>query len=363
MAVRHATRQLYLFHRSHDPARKREHMNIQRQRGFTLIELLVVIAIIGVLIALLLPAVQAAREAARRSQCTNNLKQLGLALHNYNDVVGSVPTSSRGWWGIFPMVLPYVEQRPLFNSMNFSVNEQYVGRTIAAGNVNGTAHQTTLNVLNCPSDIDRLTNIQGHHSYAGNCGSSSNAFYNMTMYDGPFSNHRSGGGENTGRPSKFSDIVDGLSSTVAFSERVKGLGGDNKGSFDSLKPPATFMAVNLNSGTAPGTPQGDNATCKATAAIQGGNYAPGDASGCFWTNGAPCTSMYNHVMTPNTWSCATGNTWDDWSAATAGSRHSGGVNCAMMDGSVRFIKSSIAPATWWALGTQAGAEVVSSDSY
>src|ERR1700754_2448183 len=122
---------------------------MRQRRGFTLIELLVVIAIIAVLIALLLPAVQAAREAARRAQCTNNLKQLGIALHNYNDTVGSVPTSSRGWWGIFPNMLPYMEQTPLFNAMNFSVNEQYVARTIAAGNLNGTAHQTTLNVLNC----------------------------------------------------------------------------------------------------------------------------------------------------------------------------------------------------------------------
>jgi len=339
-------------------------MRIHRRRGFTLIELLVVIAIIAVLIALLLPAVQSAREAARRSQCTNNLKQLGLALHNYNDVVGSVPTSSRGWWGQFPMMLPYMEQTPLFNSMNFSYNENVSARSVAGGSTNGTAQQLTIAVFNCPSDIDRLTTIQGHANYAGNCGSSSNAYYGFTPYDGPFSNHRSGGGENTGRPSKFADIIDGLSNTVAFSERVKGLGGNNQGTFDPLKPPATFGAVNLNTGGATaGTPAGDYAACKATAVIQGGSYAPGDASGGFWTNGAPCNNLYNHVMPPNTWSCATANTWNDWSAATASSRHPGGVNCAMMDGSVRFIKNSIAPGTWWALGTQAGAEVLSSDSY
>jgi prepilin-type N-terminal cleavage/methylation domain-containing protein/prepilin-type processing-associated H-X9-DG protein len=339
-------------------------MNIRRQRGFTLIELLVVIAIIAVLIALLLPAVQAAREAARRSQCINNLKQLGLALQNYNDVVQSVPTSSRGWWGQFPMMLPYMEQTPLFNALNFSVNENINGRTIAGGSLNGTVHQTMLNVLNCPSDTDRLTNIQGHHNYAGNCGSSSNAYYGATVYDGPFSNHRSGGAENSGRPSKFADIVDGLSNTVAFSERVKGLGGNNPGNRDLLTPAATFVAVNMNTGSAPaGTPAGDYAKCKATPLNQAATLAPGDASGMFWTNGAPCTNLYNHVMTPNTWSCATSNTWNDWSAATASSRHSGGVNCAMLDGSVKFIKNSVAPATWWALGTQAGAEIISSDSY
>jgi len=283
-------------------------------------------------------------------------------VQNYNDTVQSLPTSSRGWWGIYPNLLPYMEQKPLFDAMNFSVNENLSGRTIAGGSLNGTAHQTTLNVLNCPSDIDRLTNIQGHANYAGNCGSSSNAYYAATVYDGPFSNHRGGGGEDTGRPSQLRDIIDGLSNTVAFSERVKGLGGDNK-TRDVLNPPATFVAATLGPGSAPmGTPAGDYATCKATPYNQGATIAPGDASGGFWTNGAPCNNLYNHVMTPNTWSCASSNTWNDWSAATASSRHSGGINCAMLDGSVKFIKNTIAPATWWAVGTQAGAEVISADS-
>jgi prepilin-type N-terminal cleavage/methylation domain-containing protein/prepilin-type processing-associated H-X9-DG protein len=337
-------------------------MRIHSRRGFTLIELLVVIAIIAVLIALLLPAVQAAREAARRSQCVNNLKQIGLALHNYNDVVGSVPVSSRGWWGMLPQMLPYIEQMPLFNSMNFSVNENIKGRTPQGGDPNGTAHITTINVFNCPSDVDRLTNIQGHHSYAGNTGSSANCYYAMTTYAGPFSSMRGSGSEASGKTATFATIVDGLSNTVAFSERVKGVGGNNPGTFDILKPPATFAQSSLTAGN----PNADYLACKATPllpAAQGGKYANGDASGMFWTNGAPCTNLYNHVMPPNTWSCATANTWNDWSAATASSRHSGVVNCTMMDGSVRAIKSSISPPTWWALGTMMGAEVVSSDSY
>ena len=335
-------------------------MKAHVRRAFTLIELLVVIAIIAVLIALLLPAVQAAREAARRSQCVNNLKQLGLGIHNYHDVVGSVSTSSRGWWGIFPMMLPYFEQAPLFNSMNFSVAEQYVTRTVAAGSMNGTALQTTIAVLQCPSDVDRLTNIQGHHNYTGNTGSNANCFYASTPYVGPFSSRRATSDPATGKPAKFSDAIDGLSGTVLFSERVKGVGGNNPGPFDSLKPPATFAVATMTANNAPDV---DYQICKSAAPKLGGTYAPGDASGCFWTNGAPCTNLYNHVMTPNTWSCATANTWNDLSAATAGSRHSGGVNCAMMDGSVRSIKNSISVQIWRSLGTRAGGETVSADSY
>src|SRR5215469_12726951 len=129
-----------------------------RRRGFTLIELLVVIAIIAVLIALLLPAVQAAREAARRAQCVNNMKQLGIAMHNYHDVVGSFPTSfwrntyqpgtttvdgtNRHSW--FAMILPNIEQTVLYNAMNFSVG--------VGGRINSTAALTPINVLMCPSD-------------------------------------------------------------------------------------------------------------------------------------------------------------------------------------------------------------------
>ncbi len=337
-------------------------MRIHPRRGFTLIELLVVIAIIAVLIALLLPAVQAAREAARRAQCVNNMKQIGLALHNYNDVVGSVPTSSRGWWGMLPMMLPYIEQMPLYNSMNFNFNENINLRTPAGGDPNGTAHITTINVFNCPSDVDRLTNIHGHHSYAGNTGSSANCFYASTPYAGPFSSLRASGTEISGKTATFSSIVDGLSNTVGFSERVKGVGGNNNTTPDNLHPPSTFAKSSLTAGN----PNSDYLACKATPLLplsQGGTYTPGDASGMFWTNGAPCTNLYNHVMPPNTWSCGTTYTWDPWTVSTASSRHSGVVNCTMMDGSVRAIKSSIAPPTWWALGTMMGAEVLSSDTY
>jgi len=147
------------------------------RRGFTLIELLVVIAIIGVLIALLLPAVQAAREAARRAQCINNLKQLGLGLHNYHDSVGAVPmgfAGGGGWeqWTPVIMLLPYIEQKPLFDSINFTGN---IGSGYTGG-LNSTAIKSTVSVYQCPSDTDRLTNVQGHINYAGNWGTKPNRY-------------------------------------------------------------------------------------------------------------------------------------------------------------------------------------------
>src|SRR4051812_17389707 len=126
-----------------------------RRHGFTLIELLVVIAIIAVLIALLLPAVQAAREAARRAQCVNNLKQIGLAMHNYHDVIGTFPSGSiatKGWggtWWNWPaFILPQIEQTSLYNSINFSRSN--IKNT--AGDPNSTAWGTVVNAYLCPSD-------------------------------------------------------------------------------------------------------------------------------------------------------------------------------------------------------------------
>src|SRR5689334_9546825 len=178
------------------------------RRAFTLIELLVVIAIIAVLIALLLPAVQAAREAARRAQCVNNLKQIGLALHNYQQAVSSMPNGhyGTGWndWSCLVMLLPYMEQTPLFNTINFA----NTGDAADPGDVlNNTAMLAKINVLLCPSDMDRLTNQYGHHNYCGNSGSAPESIFDNNLHgacNGCFSS------TNNCRVVDFRDITDGL---------------------------------------------------------------------------------------------------------------------------------------------------------
>ena len=349
----------------------------RRRVGFTLIELLVVIAIIAVLIALLLPAVQAAREAARRSQCVNNLKQLGLAMQNYHDAVGTFPPGhfGTGWndFNALVMLLPFVEQGPLYNSFNFS----NTGDAANPGDaLNFTVMSITVNSYQCPSDTDRLTATQtlngvtmvvGHQSYSGNAGNAPESFYDNNK-------HNAANGVIfsiiAGKPAAIRDVIDGTSNTAAWSEKVKGIGPGSNNTYDSSRPSSTVFALNVStSGNgSPASPyqdavpqyyyQGCNALNQSSASLATGAIA----QGTYWWDGHPETGLYNHVMPPNTWSCNDSNV-NDAAAATASSRHSGGINIAFCDGSVRFIKGTINTTTWWALGSRAGGEVVSADSY
>jgi prepilin-type processing-associated H-X9-DG protein/prepilin-type N-terminal cleavage/methylation domain-containing protein len=379
--------------------------------GFTLIELLVVIAIIAVLISLLLPAVQSAREAARRAQCTNNLKQLGLAMHNYESSIGSFPWGHGPYnnndWGAFPLLLGVFEQSPVFNAINFADTGRAVSKPSPE---NATVQYLTLNVLNCPSDDDQLQTPFGHASYAA-CFGATPAGFGLPSPDGLFG--AVGGTSVRPIPTgygpdepivKIAAVTDGLSNTAAFSERVKGVGNGNNTAYDGRNPSGTSVAVltptypgnnavNPSNPTQPmldpsfdptqagargglSPPQYYNQLCVASGGPQvmlrnqpiGGPSPPwgpsGSVGGYWWIAIMPYGTNYNHVMAPNTYSCIDGTGGHLLSGAwTAGSRHPGGVNVCFGDGHVAFIKQSISLPVWWALGTKAGGEVISSDSY
>jgi prepilin-type processing-associated H-X9-DG protein len=316
---------------------------------------LVVIAIIGVLIALLLPAVQAAREAARRMQCVNNLKQIGLALHNYAFNTSVFPASSTPeGWGPIVMLLPNLEQQNLFNTFNFnSLANSASTRTPPNDNI--TCSYTQLNFLLCPTDLDRLQTPEGHINYVFNMGSDVYGDSYPSPYNGICLARIT-------TPASFATITDGTSTTAGISERVKGI-GLNANTFDTLSPTSSFRGNLATSFYAQGsTPKSAYTMCAATAPTPA-NSVGGEPVGGYWTEDYITQALYSHVMPPNSWSC-TGSPYNYvWPAIAASSRHPGLVNVVFMDGSVRAVKSSVAPQVWWALGTQAGGEIVSSDQF
>jgi prepilin-type N-terminal cleavage/methylation domain-containing protein/prepilin-type processing-associated H-X9-DG protein len=333
-------------------------MNRSKRQGFTLIELLVVIAIIAVLIALLLPAVQAAREAARRSQCVNNLKQLGLAMHNYHQAIGSFPmgvsfTYGNYWgqWSAQALMLPYMEQQAIYNACNFNLSLD-----------DGGARGGTMIVgFLCPSD-GNAGRISGNiNSYFLSEGTTA-----LTPSTTPY--------PTTGLFTfqfcySFANVTDGTSNTIAASEGLVG-------------PPTNVMSkgttfMNVNEATTP------DAFTTLTAGQQApGTVIPGILNQCQastggiastrgnqWANGDTNYTMFNTIVPPNStqynWgACKSGGGGvDDAEYVNANSNHPGGCNVLFGDGSVKFVKSTVAWQIWWSLGTKAGNEIVSSDSY
>ena len=314
-----------------------------RRRGFTLIELLVVIAIIGVLVALLLPAVQAARAAARRLSCTNNLRQIALGMNTYADSMGTLPPGMKGWgWGTWQLfVLPNVEQQPLANAFNFqgdlANNVSLESLLLYQGPANITVTRTRLSAFTCPADRPNAPqNGVTSHNYACNFG-------NTGLYQQPVLNGVAFGGapfEDIGAdPSRRSPrgttygasaFRDGLSTTLLAAEVLQGQGTDLRG-FTWYGPCASFTTY-----LGPDSPAADVLS-------------------------APDQCLYPFQANPP---CLAGDPTPQSPVMTAArGTHGGGVNAAFADGSVRFLKDSIALDVWRALGTTRGGEVISSDTY
>jgi prepilin-type N-terminal cleavage/methylation domain-containing protein/prepilin-type processing-associated H-X9-DG protein len=359
---------------------------VGRGRGFTLIELLVVIAIIAVLIALLLPAVQAAREAARRAQCVNNLKQIGLGLHNYHSSYDCFPPgggntfntttgkiqAENGGYSAHARILANLEQQALFNAINFWVSIKSDATGIA---INTTTMGAKLSVFICPSgptpywvDTESAAIAAPGNSYFASYGS---GLEWVEKVGGPPNGMFEVNGPNIG----IRDVTDGTSNTVAFGEwRI----GSGLKTITTIPSDIGFMSV--LPGTASRTVAGtEEMPALNTAAFQqwmaGCNqYVQAPPTNGFtpilgetWLHGLVGYSMGTTLLPPNPpfTNCSAGKpgTLDAPGMFNMSSYHSGGANVLMADGSVKFLKNSLNQQTLWSIGTRNYGEVVSADSY
>jgi prepilin-type N-terminal cleavage/methylation domain-containing protein/prepilin-type processing-associated H-X9-DG protein len=359
------------FMSHHAPCRNEK--AIGRSRGFTLIELLVVIAIISVLIALLLPAVQGAREAARRLQCANNLKQLGIGLHSYLGLFDTFPPGrvrlradfEGRCFSTFTQILPQLEENNTFNSINFSLNADDENDVDLGGAPNATVRYSVVSTFLCPSDFDqKVWSPRAPTNYLVNTGTTypisrfcvSKLPITGVFFDNSFV--------------RVADITDGTSQTVLASETVKSLNGSPDVYEWDGKNLTTGFLMTRGASNNGGGPELINYNDQCTGQGLLMLYLRGSS----WILGVPAVTMYNHDRTPNDlrMDCIGGLTHSSCDvdildasslSVSARSRHAGGVNALFADGSVRFIKSSINLSPWRAIGSRNGREVVSSSDF
>ncbi len=315
-----------------------------RDRAFTLVELLVVITIIGILIALLLPAVQAAREAARRSQCTNNLKQLGLALLGYHDTYNTFPYLHGGTGGTDPwnngnngqfsglaVLTPYLDQAQLWSAIqaggyNDAGTIKYPPQGPAGWSSSFPPFRAQIPALLCPSDGGAgqrdFSNTQGRNDYALSVGDSIN--------DNAYGQNR--GLFSSGRFRPIADVRDGTSNTIAMAERAVCTvsnairGGTVTSVGDTISSNPTVCL---------------NTADPARAGFYRSTFTRSDVTGRFWIDGRPASLGVTMVLPPNSPSCVhNANNWE-WGIYSSTSWHPGGVNVVMVDGSVHFITETI----------------------
>lgn len=347
--------------------------------GFTLIELLVVIAIIAILVSLLLPAVQQAREAARRTQCKNNLKQLGIALHNYHDVHGmftpngvAATTENTGgryrqaWlsWSGLGMLLPYIEQKNVYDNINWD----YRWDNNNGGTQNNTMARTRISAYVCPSDPGADASYTANMSPTSYCFSTGPAS-NWSMRTNPV------GFATLWKGSRVRDIKDGTSNTVAMAEAQIGL---NTGSYAGLPKPrkpwyrvVTGSRLQRANNTNGRVWRGQDGThiaainayydnCLAMYDAGSGWNGSSDEQGRFWAAGRVFWGPWvTTLVSPNAGpACDNDNSVTDMSVKEPSSHHTGIVQVVLADGSVRAVSENIDQGTWMSVGSIRGGETL-----